>query len=175
MAKTFMMLVLGAAAIACQPSGTPASPSNPPTRCEPGGSFSAPDHRGALVDVPSAESKAVVVEIWARWCEPCRTAVPELLEHRGDLEGDQIRVVLLGVVEEGETIEDARATLSSWGVDQPFVIDRGGAMMRRFGFADLPATVVLDGQGNIRWTSEKGSTADDIVAAARAASSPCSP
>ena len=79
--------------------------------------------------------------MWASWCEPCRQAVPALLEHRGELEGDQVRVVLLGVVEEGESIDDARATLSSWGVDEPFMIDGGGALMRGFGYADLPATV----------------------------------
>jgi len=82
-----------------------------------------------------------------------------------------VRVVLLGVLEDDESVDDARAKLASWGVSEPFMIDRGGTLMRRFGFSELPASVVLDAQGNVRWTSQKGSSANDVVAAALSAAS----
>ena len=159
--------------VACQSSssGHASSPSSSSLLCQPGGGFSAPNDEGVLLDVPDPASHATIIEIWARWCEGCQHAVPALLEQRGKLEADGVRVVLLGVLEDDESVDDARAKLASWGVSEPFMIDRGGTLMRRFGFSELPASVVLDAQGNVRWTSQKGSSANDVVAAALSAAS----
>ncbi|HNT00199.1 MAG TPA: TlpA disulfide reductase family protein [Polyangiaceae bacterium] len=166
------LLTLVPLVTACE-SSTQSSPASAsaPIRCESGTGFSAPNDKGDLVDVPGSAGKPVVVELWARWCEPCQASVRDLLDHRNDLKDAE--VVLLGVLEEGETIDDARGTLASWGVDSPFLIDRGGALMRRFGFADLPAAVVLDAAGNIRWTSSQKPTLSEIKNAVKAVSEPC--
>ena len=168
------LALLPCLALACHGPSASSPPSTGPLRCSPGGSFAAPNEQGALTEVPDNTSRATIVELWARWCKGCSQAVPSLLEHRDDLQSDGVRVVLLGALEDGESITDARATLSSWSVREPFIVDRGAILMRRYGFTDLPASVVLDAKGNLRWTSSKGSTAEDAMAAAReAVARPC--
>jgi len=175
MRRTLVPLVIVSCLAACGAGHSPASsPTSGPVRCEADGGFSTPNDKGALVDVPDPTSRATVVEMCASWCKGCEKSVPALLEHRAQLEADGVRVVLLGVLEDGESIDDTRSSLASWGVSDPFLIDRGGVLMRRYGFSDLPASVVLDAKGNVRWTSSKDSTLEDLEAAAReAARSDC--
>ena len=121
-----------------------------------------------------------MVELWEPSCEPCKFTVPALLERRAELEDDGVRIVLLGILEKRQgkvPIDEARATLASWGVqNEPFLVDLGGALMRRYGISGPPASVVLDRQGNVRWVGVGRAAAREVVAAARAAATePCSP
>ncbi len=142
-------------------------------RCDPGGGFSAPDDSGNLVDVPDPSSRATVIELWARWCESCSAAVTQMLGRRNELAAEGIAVTLLGVLEQSESVDKARLVLASWGVREQFIIDRGGTIMRQYGIADLPAAVVLDKQGNVRWIGLQASASDTAAAARQAAGEPC--
>jgi hypothetical protein len=89
---------------------------------------------------------------------------------------DGIDLVLVGVLEQEESIQQAQAALRSWGVDAPFAVDRGGTVMRKYGLDGPPASVVLDATGAVRWISPSGETSPEAVLAAarQAAAGECS-
>ncbi|MBI4702509.1 MAG: TlpA family protein disulfide reductase [Deltaproteobacteria bacterium] len=127
-----------------------------------------PSHDGALVSLPLAGVRATLLDAFAPTCEPCREKVPALLARQGEIESAGGRLVLVSVLAEGESTDDARAALRSWGAEAPFLLDRGEALRRECGVDALPASVVLDAQGVVRWIAPAGAGADRVVAAARA-------
>jgi hypothetical protein len=73
--------------------------------------------------------------------------------------------VLVGVLADGESTDDAKRALGSWGVTAPFLVDRDGTGKREAGVTTLPATIVLDASGAVKWVAPPSATADDVVAA----------
>jgi thiol-disulfide isomerase/thioredoxin len=129
--------------------------------------FSAPDERGDLTRVPGGGARATILELWATSCAPCQKALPALAAEAPGLSRDGVELVLVSVLESAEPLDGARAMLRSWGVGRGFVVDRGGGVQRALGAGGLPATVVLDRRGVVRWVAPPGASADAVAAAAR--------
>ena len=83
-----------------------------------------PSDGGALVSIPSQDGKTTVLDFWGPTCEPCRKKLPDLVAKNAELQARGARLILVAVLAENESTEQAKATLSSWGVDWPFLVDR---------------------------------------------------
>ncbi len=77
------------------------------------------------------------------------------------------KFVLVAVLAD-ESTDDAAAALKKWGVDAPFLVDRGGALRRELRVESLPATVIVDSAGKVVWVAPAAASPSDVVAAARA-------
>lgn len=123
-----------------------------------------PSNEGTLVSLP-ARRPATTIDGFAPSCEPCRSKVPALVARQAELSARGVQLVLVAVLEDDESSEDAKAALVSWGVpaDQPFLVDRGAVLRRELGIEGLPASVVLDAQGRVRWVAPAGASADEVV------------
>src|ERR1700729_3012442 len=96
---------------------------------------------------------------------PAGVAVPGRFGRKAEIEAKGARLVLVSVLADAESTEDARRALASWGVRAPFLKDSGGVSQRELGVDKLPATVVLDGNGVVRWVAPPGAAPDDVVTA----------
>ena len=99
-------------------------------------------------------AKAVLVNIWASWCGPCRDEFPDVLKIRRDLAPQGVRVVLVSFDFE-DARPDAVKFLAGMGVDFPSFIRTGKDEDFANGLAKewtgvLPATLVYDGRGTLR-------------------------
>ncbi len=130
-------------------------------------SFTLPTDAGDLFSVPPGDHRPLVIDFFAPTCVPCREAVPALFAKRAEIEARGARLLLVGVLGDGEPTEDARRALASWGVRAPFLKDSGGVSQREAGVDRLPATLVLDGDGVVRWVAPPQARAEDVVAALR--------
>src|SRR5262245_3510253 len=156
-------LLLGA----CGSAPPPVAPPAPPPADTVG--FELPSDAGSLVPVPQPSSPFTIVDAFGPTCEPCREKVPALLARRDLLAGKGAKIVLVAVLGEGETTEQAAAALNSWGAPAPFLVDRGGVLAREMGLKGLPSTYLIDGEGRVRWAGGGSATADDVAAAVDAA------
>lgn len=128
-----------------------------------------PSDEGALVAIPQPSSPFTVIDAFGPTCEPCREKVPALLARRDELATKGARLVLVAVLGDGETTDDAAAALRSWGAPSPFLVDRGSVLARELGLKELPSSYIIDQQGRVRWSGGFGASAEDIVAAVEAA------
>jgi hypothetical protein len=129
-----------------------------------------PTDSGELASLPAAGAQATVADFFAPSCEPCAKKVPALYRRRAELEAMGAKLVLIGLLAGKENTEDARGALASWGIPgATFLVDAGDASKREAGVRNLPATLVLDARGVVRWAASADSTADDVLAATRAA------
>ena len=147
----------------CRP-GAPASAAN--DKLGQPVSFSLPTNDGALVSVPLPGAQATVLDFFGPSCEPCRKALPALFAQRGALASQGAQLVLIAVLADGESTDDAKRALAAWGVSSRFLVDSEGTGRREAGVMNLPATLVLDERGVTKWAAPAGASAADVVAAA---------
>lgn len=118
--------------------------------------------------IPPPGARTTVVEFWAIHCEPCRRTLRALDEHRGALQRDGVAVVRVAVLHRGDPIEPVREAYGSLGVTGSFLVDWGADYARDLKVRSVPATVVLDREGRVRWLAPGNATAEEIAQAALA-------
>ena len=98
--------------------------------------------------------RVVALHFWADWCPICR------------MEEDSISALqrdwpVLSVAMQSGDAARVRAALHKRRLNWPTVVDPQGQIARRYGLSAVPAFIVVDAQGNIRfaelgYTSEAG-------------------
>jgi thiol-disulfide isomerase/thioredoxin len=120
-----------------------------------------------LVRAPGA--KAVVVNVWATWCVPCREEMPDLLRVEREFRGRGVRLLLVSA-DFTRNAEQARAFLGRHGVGFQTYLKSGSDMEFIDGLSPkwsgaLPATFVFDGAGALRQFWEGRATYETFAAA----------
>jgi thiol-disulfide isomerase/thioredoxin len=118
----------------------------------------------ALVREPGA--KAVLVNIWATWCIPCREEFPDLLRLRREHGGRGLRLLLVSGDFDSE-MPGVQQFLAGQGVDFPTYIKAGKDMefidgLERRWSGALPATFIYDGGGKLRHFWEDKASFDTL-------------
>ncbi len=95
-------------------------------------------------------ARALVVVFSASWCAPCMRELPALVKLVRPLLSRGVRAVVVVVDREPQGLEAMRHTLlEDLALPFPAVHDRLGIVARRYDAANLPKSVVLDGQGRV--------------------------
>lgn len=107
-----------------------------------------------LREVRRPGARAVVVNVWATWCAPCREEMPDVLRVYRELRERGVRLLLVSA-DFPEAREEARAFLSRAGVDFPTYLKSGDDRAFIDGLdpswsGALPATFVYDATGKLR-------------------------
>ena len=128
--------------------------------------FALQDDRGSTVSLDAYRHRIVVMNLWASWCPPCREEMPDLqrLAERYGARG----VAVVGV-NEGESVERARAFAASLRIRFPIWIDSAERYGRVYGALGLPTTVILNGEGVVIRGFDGPLTFDQMEAAASSA------
>jgi thiol-disulfide isomerase/thioredoxin len=110
------------------------------------------DIAAVLAAIRRPGASAVLVNVWATWCDPCREEMPTLLRFYRERRAQGLRLVLVSA-DEVEDREKAARFLASQGVDFPSWLKQDaddGAFIdgldRRWRGA-LPASFLFDGKG----------------------------
>ena len=123
----------------------------------------------AAVKAPGAA--AVLVNVWATWCEPCREEMPDLVRFYREHRAQGLRMVLVSADDEDQRAQVARV-LAGLRFDGAAFIKRGDDMA----FIDaldpswkgsLPATFLFDGRGRSSQSWHGPVTYDDCAPACR--------
>jgi len=69
---------------------------------------------GELVPLNRFKGKALLINIWASWCAPCRAEMPELAHLQQELGDDDFEVVAINADYGG--LEQAREVLEEWDI-----------------------------------------------------------
>lgn len=91
------------------------------------------------------ERGPLLVHFWATWCPVCD------LEH-GSVQAISEDHAVLGVAMQSGSAEDVEAFMREEGLDYPVVVDELGELARRFGVRGVPTSLIVDRDGQIRYT-----------------------
>jgi cytochrome c biogenesis protein CcmG/thiol:disulfide interchange protein DsbE len=90
--------------------------------------------------------KAVVLNFWASWCQPCKKEAP-LLQETWERYRDA-GLVVLGI-DAQDFRSDARGFVERYGLTYPIAYDGNGASLGRFGNTGFPETWFLGRDGRL--------------------------
>jgi cytochrome c biogenesis protein CcmG/thiol:disulfide interchange protein DsbE len=113
----------------------PAAPDFSLPRLDADGTLRLSDYRG----------KAVVLNFWASWCEPCKEEAPRLQAASEQYGAD---VVVLGI-DAQDFSGDARRFMDTHGLTYPNVHDGQGSTLGRYGVTGFPETWFVDREGRL--------------------------
>lgn len=88
----------------------------------------------------------VVLNFWASWCSPCRIEAPDLEAAWQDYRDRGVQFV--GVDELDDKFA-AGGFVREFAITYPSVFDPSGSLADDYAFIGLPATFVIDRQGNV--------------------------
>ena len=101
-------------------------------------------NRFSLDDHIADDGRPIVLNLWASWCLPCRTEMPEF---------DEVALEHPDVAFIGIAVEDSRAPAIQFadevGVSYPLGIDENNQVADAYPYLGLPATYLIHGDGTV--------------------------
>lgn len=111
------------------------------------------------------KGRAVLLNFWASWCEPCRAEMPTLQQVSDFYGADKLLVLTVNFKEKpARALQFARST----GLSLPVLLDLDGQAAKRWDVKVFPSTLMLDSrgqprhrvQGEVDWT---GQAAEQLI------------
>lgn len=127
-------------------------------RAEKGGA-PAPIAAGAAVEVLGTDlsgrtwtmadlsGRPYVINFWASWCGPCQDELPVMQELANEFAAQGVVVLL---VNDQETVNQARDYLKYHDLALPCIPDPSGELARRYRVRGLPTTLMYDASGELK-------------------------
>ncbi len=103
-----------------------------------GGEFSLSDQRG----------KAVVLNVWASWCPPCRAEMPALQQASEEYPSQEVAIVAVNATNQ-DSLPSVSAFVAQNQLSFPVPLDPGGRISTDYQIASLPTTFFINRQGVI--------------------------
>jgi thiol-disulfide isomerase/thioredoxin len=98
------------------------------------------------LDLAQLRGEPVLVHFWATWCPVCKMGDQDI-----DTLADEFRVISVAMQSGGA--RDIAAYMDREGLDFPVIPDEYGSLASAWGVQAVPATFVVDGDGQIRFST----------------------
>lgn len=103
---------------------------------------------GEPIALGDLRGKVIVLDIWASWCAPCVTSLPDLQAIAREMRGHGVRIVPISIDREG-AVAAVRAYARKDIRSLPLYVGPTKEIMQRFGINGIPFTVVYDSRGRV--------------------------
>ena len=105
---------------------------------------------GDSVSLAAQRGKVVLLNVWATWCHPCRTEIPELRAIHAKYQAQGLE--LIGVSVDTDGTDDAiRTFMRDFKMTFPIWRDPDERVSTQFLVVGVPATFLIDREGVLRW------------------------
>ena len=105
------------------------------------------DLNGQTWRLADLRGKAVLINFWASWCEPCRAEMPSLQALAQSQGPDKLVVLAVNYKEPPARIAQF---VQRTGLTLPVVADPHGTLAQQWGVTVFPSTVLIGSDGRVR-------------------------
>jgi len=117
----------------------------------PAPSVSLPDSSGTVITLQSLHGRVVLLDIWASWCPPCRTAFPAYDALYREYREQGFDVLAVNVDEKRSAAEEF---LKGRDFQMKVLFDPKGTAPEVFRLRGMPTSYLMDKRGAIRFSHE---------------------
>lgn len=119
----------------------------------PHAGFQAPDFElqtldGKTVKLSDLRGQAVIINIWATWCPPCRAEMPALQkvyeEHR-----EKVEILAINATNQ-DSLDTVQEFAQSNNLSFPILLDENGLVAESYQLRSLPTSIFIDPSGLIQ-------------------------
>lgn len=103
---------------------------------------------GGRYDVSKLRGRVVLVNFWASWCPPCVREMPSMQRLKEKMAGRPFTILAVNMAESNAEV---RAFIDKIKIDFAVLMDRDGAMLKRWKVIVFPTSFVIDPAGRIRY------------------------
>jgi cytochrome c biogenesis protein CcmG, thiol:disulfide interchange protein DsbE len=100
----------------------------------------------SLLSLSNFKGKAIVLNFWASWCDPCKEEAPILENAWKQMQAQGKTIVFLGI-DFQDAHNDAISFLQSNGITYLTVLDADGSVASKYHIVSLPDTIFINQQG----------------------------
>jgi cytochrome c biogenesis protein CcmG, thiol:disulfide interchange protein DsbE len=146
-----VLLAAGLALTGCTDSE--GAPRGIPGRVEVGlpvPSYGARTMDGDSVSLADRRGTVVLLNVWATWCHPCRTEIPELQALHDRFAARGFEVVGVSIDDSGAD-EDIRQFMGDYSMTYPIWRDPSESVSSVFRVIGVPTTFLVDREGVMQW------------------------
>lgn len=108
------------------------------------------DLDGSKYDLLKLRERVVLVNFWASWCPPCVREMPSMQRLKEKMSDRPFTILAVNMAESNTEV---RAFLDKIKIDFPVLMDRDGALLKRWKVIVFPTSFVIDTEGRIRYAA----------------------
>lgn len=114
---------------------------------QPVPAFEGTDLQGRTWRLADLRGKAVLINFWASWCEPCRAELPSLQKLAQSHGPDKVLVLTVNFKESALTVQRFAQRNA---LTLPVLLDPQGMLARQWGVSVFPSTILIDAKGRVQ-------------------------
>ena len=107
-----------------------------------------PENGKSALSLSSFKGKAVVLNFWASWCDPCKEEAPLLESSWKHAQAQGKDVVFLGI-DYQDSNNNGLSFLQLYSITYPIVMDTDGSAAIKYGVTSLPQTIFINRNGTV--------------------------
>jgi peroxiredoxin len=119
----------------------------------PAPAYTAESLDGGTVSLDSLRGRVVLLNVWATWCPSCRDEIPFIAKLQSTESARGLQVVGISVDDAADRQQVLNA-LPVLGINYPVWLDPEDRIGRLHRSKGLPASVLIDRAGVVRWRHE---------------------
>lgn len=123
--------------------------------------FVLTDLEGNKHQLSDYEGQGVLLNFWGTWCPPCKKEMPALNEAYNKYKDKGIQVISINIAQSNFEVQNF---VDNYKLDFPMTIDKTKSVMRTYNVDQLPATFLIDKNGEITKILTYGITESEFVA-----------
>ena len=129
--------------------------------------FLAPDFMlntpdGETFMLSNLQGKAVLVNLWATWCPPCRAEMPAMQKLYDEYKDQGFIVLAINMTYQDDFSAIAPFT-QEYNLSFPILIDETGSVARKYELRSLPSSFFIDREGIIQEVVIGGPMAEALL------------
>jgi cytochrome c biogenesis protein CcmG, thiol:disulfide interchange protein DsbE len=105
---------------------------------------------GDSVSIEQQRGKVLLLNVWATWCHPCRTEIPELRAIHDKYKSRGLELVGVSVDSDGAD-DGIREFMNDFKMNYAIWRDPDERVSSQFLIVGVPATFLIDREGILRW------------------------
>ena len=98
------------------------------------------------INIENLDSKLIILNFWATWCEPCKEEMPSLNRLQANQKLKNLRIYPINIGK--ENLNKVKSFFSELGIDnlEPY-FDNPSTLAKTFSLRGVPTTILLNSKG----------------------------